>query len=79
MYIFNKSVPQWSCLCEISENSLFPVNGLNKKLYPEIRVPATINELVAWLSCEDIKKCMFGKCSSKTVSHEDFNVDLIQI
>ena len=79
-YIFNKKFPHWSCLCQIYENALLMVNGLNKKLYPESGLPATINELVAKLSCEDVEKCMFGKCekySSKIVCHEDFNVDLI--
>ena len=67
-------------MCEICEDTLVLVNGLNKKLYPESRLPTTINELVAWFSCEDVGKCMFRKCekcSSKTVSHEDFNVNLI--
>ena len=68
-------------MCEICENALFVVNGLNKKLYPESRLPTTINELVARFSCEDVEKCMLGKCekcSSKTLPHEeDFNVNLI--
>ena len=79
-YIFNKKVLQWSYLCDICENALFLVNGLNKKLSPESWLPATINELVVRFSCEDVEKCMFRKCekcSSKTLSHEDFNVDLI--
>ena len=79
-YIFNKKIPQWSSLCEICENALFLVNGLNKKLDSESWLPATINKLVARFSCEDVEKCMFGKCekcSSKIVSYQDFNVDLI--
>ena len=79
-YIFNTKIPQWSCLCEICENALFLVNGLHKKLYPESRLPATINELVARFSCDDVNKCMSReceKCSSINVSHEDLNVDLV--
>ena len=76
-YIFNTKIPQWSCLCEICENALFLVNGLNKKIYPESRLPTTINELIARFSCDDVKQCMFEeceKCSSIKVSREDFNV-----
>ena len=65
---------------EICENAVFLVNGLNKKLYSESRLPTTINELVARFSYHDVKKCMFGECekvSSINVSHEDFNVDLV--
>ena len=42
-YIFNTKIPQWSCLCEICKKAHFLVNGLNKKLYPESRLPTTIN------------------------------------
>ena len=38
-YIFNTKILQWLCLCEICENALFLVNGLNKELYPESRLP----------------------------------------
>ena len=79
-YIFNPKIPQWPCLCEICENALFLVDGLNKKLYSESRLPTTINKLVVRFSCDNVKKCIFGeceKCSSINVSHEDFNVDLV--
>ena len=79
-YISIKKILQWSCCLRSACMLFFLVNGLNKKLYPESRLPATINELVAGFSREDIEKCIFGnfeKCSYKTVSHEDFNVDLI--
>ena len=33
-YIFNRKIPQWSCLCEIYENAIFLANGLNEKLFP---------------------------------------------
>ena len=78
--IFNKKIPQCSCLCEICENGIFLINGLNKKLYPETRLPATKNELIARFSCEDFEKYMFGKCekcSSQTLSRGEFNVNLI--
>ena len=67
-------------MCEICENGLFLINGLNKKLYPESRLPATKNELIARFSCEDVEKYMFGKCekcSSQTFSRGEFNVNLI--
>ena len=44
-YVFNKKIPQWSCLrFEIYENATFLVNGMNKKLFPECRLPEMINE-----------------------------------
>ena len=57
-YTFNKKIPQWSCLCEMSENALSLVNCFNKKFYPESRLPATINELLVRFSCEDVEKYM---------------------
>ena len=52
-YIFNKKIPQWSCLCKICENAVFLVKELNKKLFPECRLPETVNELVAKFSCSE--------------------------
>lgn len=78
-YIFNKKIPQWSCLCEICENAVYLVNGLNKKLFPECRLPATVNELVARFSCSDKADCMTGKCvecSSTKISTDHFNTEL---
>ena len=75
-YIFNRKIAQWSCLCEICENAIFLVNGLNKKLFPECRLPVTIHELVGKFSCTDDENCMTGKCdkcSSTKLTSDDFN------
>ena len=42
------------------ENALFLANSLNRKLYPESRLPAIINELVARFSREDLKNSCLG-------------------
>ena len=75
-YIFNRKIPQWSCLCEICENAIFLANGLNKKLFPECRLPVTIHELVGKFSCTDDENCMTGKCdkcSSTKFTSDGFN------
>ena len=74
--IFNRKIPQWSCLYEICENAIFLANGLNKKLFPECRLPVTIYELVGKFSCTDDENCMTGKCdkcSSTKLTSDDFN------
>ena len=42
----------------------FVVNGLNKKLCPESRLPATINELGVWFTWEDIENVCSGNANS---------------
>ena len=79
-YIFNKKIPQWSCLCEICENAVFLVNGMNKKLFPECRLPETVNELVAKFSCSEEPACMNSQCdecSSTEMDITNFNVELL--
>ena len=79
-YIFNKKIPQWSCLCEICENAVFLVKGLNKKLFPECRLPETVNELVAKFSCSDAADCMTSQCdecSSTQIETNHFNAELV--
>ena len=61
-YVFNRKIPQWSCLCEIYENAIFLVNGINKKLFPECRLPQTTHELVVKFSCNNTEDRMTGKC-----------------
>lgn len=45
-YIFNRKIPKWSRLCEICENAMFLVNGMNKKLFPECRLPETVKDFL---------------------------------
>ena len=77
-YIFNRKIPQWSCLCEICENAIFLVSGINKKLFPESHMPETIHELIATFTCDDHEDCMTGKCekcSFTTITLDNFNTD----
>ena len=76
MSLTEKSLNEWSCLCEICENAIFLANGINKKLFPECRLPETIHELVAKFSCNDTEDCMTGKCevcSSTKLTCDNFN------
>ena len=75
-YVFNRKIPQLSCLCEICENAIFLANGINKNLFPECRLSETIHELVAKFSCSDTEVCMTGKCevcSSTKLTCNNFN------
>ena len=75
-YVFNRKIPQCSCLCEICGNVIFLTNGINKKLFPECHLPETIHELVAKFSCSDTEDCTTGKCevcSSTKLTCDNFN------
>ena len=74
-YVFNRKIPQWSCLCEICENAVFLANGITKKLFPEGRLLETIHELVDTFSCNDTQDCT-GKCevcSSTKLTCDNFS------
>ena len=54
----------------------FLVNGMNKKLFPECRLPVANHELLAKFSCSDTENCMIGECSecsSTKFSSDNFN------
>ena len=81
-HIFNRKIPQWSCLYEICETALFLTNGMNKNLFPECRLLVTIHELVVKFSCSNIEHCMIGECSecsSAKLSSDNFSIYQIHI
>ena len=49
--VINKSIPHWSCLCEICENTLYLVEGMNKKLPIEERLSNFMNSLMERFFC----------------------------
>ena len=59
---------------------MFLVNGMNKMLFPECRLPETENELVEKLSCStDEPTCMntqCDECSSTGMEPTNFNIGL---
>ena len=62
-YIFNRDIPQWSCLCDACENVSLLANGINK-LLPS-KVPTSPHDIVEEFSCCNSKSCMFdGSCTS---------------
>ena len=49
---------------------------MNRKLFHEWRLPVTIDELIATLSCFNTENCMIGecsKCSSTKFINDNFN------
>ena len=63
------------CLCEICENVVLFITGLNKKLAKEKRLPTNPHDLVNKFSCNSIKECMNSECEAcfKTgLTEQDF-------
>ena len=58
-YIFNRDIPQWSCLCEVCENVSLLTNGINK-LLPS-KVPTTLHDIVEEFSCSKVVVPPFQK------------------
>ena len=59
--MFNKNIPQASCLCEICENLIF----LAKSMSPQLNLPIQTNThtLVKAYSCDSSSKsCMYSTC-----------------
>ena len=59
--MFNKNIPQASCLCEICENLIF----LAKSMSPKLNLPIQTNThtLVKAYSCDSSSKsCMYSTC-----------------
>ena len=45
-YIFNRSIPQWSCLYEICENAVMLCTGINKVIpNNEIKLPENPHDI----------------------------------
>ena len=62
-FVFNKDIPQSSCLCEICENVVYLANSLFKNLGEEL--PTNPHDLVEKFACDSaVPTCMFGECNS---------------
>ena len=72
-YIFNRSIPQWSCLYEICENAVMLCTGINKVIpNNEIKLPENPHDIAEKLWCEDVdeqKDCMMDDCLSFSVTN----------
>ena len=64
-YVYNTDMPHVSCLCEICENSLLLVRGLNKQKKFKEKLPNNPHDLNQRFSCNsDEEECMLEKCIS---------------
>ena len=62
-YVYNKAIPQSSCLCEICENAVFVALALNKFLKIGSEVPKDPHSIVETYSCDSSQKdCMSSDC-----------------
>lgn len=62
-FVFNKDIPQSSCLCEICENIVYLANSLFKNLGEEL--PTNPHALVEKFACDSgVPACMFGECNA---------------
>ena len=59
--MFNKNIPQASCLCEICENLIFLAKSMSPKL--NLPIQTNIHSLVEAYSCDSSSKsCMYSTC-----------------
>ena len=76
-YVYNKNIPQSSCLCEVCENVVLLSKGINKALISDEKaLPTNPHELVEKFSCDSSSRiCMFEnceKCNTSQLSIDDF-------
>lgn len=62
-FIWNKNIPEISCLCEVCENICLFARGINKNL--KLSLPVDPHTLVEENSCDSTNvSCMTGACES---------------
>ena len=58
-YVSNRDIPQSTCLCDICENSVYLVKGINIKLPKDMQLPTNPHDLVETFSCvSSFSDCM---------------------
>ena len=63
-YIYNKNICHATCLCEICENAVYLMQGLNKCFPKELHLPTNPHDIVEQFSCDsDNEGCMNAKCN----------------
>ena len=73
-YIYNKAIPQYSCLCETCENTCLMARGLSTTCKTK-KIPTSVHELVEEYSCSEAESCMHGNCddcSTHGLGENDF-------
>ena len=65
-YTWNKHIPHESCACDVCENTRLFIQGINKKLTTEKKLPTDVKLLVKLFYCPEDKRtdvCKRGDCS----------------
>ena len=62
-YIYNKNIPHVTCLCEILENAIYFMKGLNNWLPNGSQMPINPHNIVERFSCDSSSDdCMYSNC-----------------
>jgi len=64
-YVWNRDIPESSCLCEVCENACLLAKGINKSL--KLKLPTNPHDLVEKYSCNAESTCMMNDCSKCNV------------
>ena len=78
-FIWNRNIPEFSCLCEVCENVCLFARGINKKL--KLSLPTNPHGLVEENSCDSNESsCMTGTCENcklpaRWASFEEYSSD----
>ena len=59
-YVFNRDIPQWSCLCELCQNVTLLATGVNKVL--KDKLATSHHDIVEKFSCSSSRHCMHDAC-----------------
>ena len=70
-YIFNRDIPQWSCLCELCDNVTLLATGVNKVL--KDKMTTLPHDVVEKFSCSSTRHCMYDACR-EICSSIDINI-----
>ena len=75
-YIFNKDTPHWSCMCEICENMLLLMKGMNTKLKSQINLE--VYDICKRFECtnlsDDCMSAQCDECKDSGLKSLDFNL-----
>ena len=72
-FVFNRVIPQGSCLCEVRENACFLAKGLNKRFH--LSLSTDPHNLVKKNACDlSSASCMTGECCVKKVRIRSYSV-----
>ena len=70
-YVFNRDIPQWSCLCELCQNVILLATSVYKVL--KDKLATSHHDIVEKFSCSSSKHCMHDACC-EICSSIDINI-----